>query len=281
MAQVFPPGPASKAPTSCSSPHLHLFCVLSPLLSPFPKPSRDQLRQPGAQTSITPHPAPHPLYTKWKEVPSLCLARSSQQQRQAQQSPRGRQPGWRGGGVRDALCLCGEGAPPAGPCGEAGSQHRRPFGLLDVTGCPSSKSHPHPSVPRQPASAIVVSLCSQKGCGKWGFKNHYTVCGMVASPALAFHVAAPPQVTKHSLVLWCWPRSQALDSMPQTASISHRLTGPGSPHHMLCWACSNLEQLLLHVCDLILSSLTKRKEDLKLLIALENEDIFLILFLLF
>lgn len=50
--------------------------------------------------------------------------------------------------------------------------HRHPFGLLGSTGCPSSKRHPHPSVPRQPASAVAISLGSRKGCGKWGFKNH-------------------------------------------------------------------------------------------------------------
>lgn len=175
MAQVFSLGLTSKVPTSsyfsAAPAHIHT-CKLSPLLSPFPKPSREQLRQPGAQTSTTPRPAPHPLHTKCKEPPYLCLARSSQQRRQAQQSPKGRQPRLRGGGVRDALCLCGEGAPRAGPRGLAGLQHRRPFGLLDATGCPSSKRHPHPSVPRQPASAIAVSLCSQIGCGKWGFKNH-------------------------------------------------------------------------------------------------------------
>lgn len=174
MAQVFPPGAASKVSTSShfsSAPtHIHT-CKLSPPLSPFPKPSREQLIQPEAQTSTTAHPAPHPLYTKWKESPSLCLARSSQQQKQAQQGPEG--GGLRGGGIGDALCLCGEAAPPAGPCGSDGLQHRRPLGLLDAIGCPSSKRHPHPSVPRQPASAKAVSLCSQKGCGKWGFRNHY------------------------------------------------------------------------------------------------------------
>lgn len=74
MAPVFPPGPASKVPTnnhfSAAPAHIHT-CELSPLPSPFPKPSKEQLRQPGAQTSTTPHPAPHPLHTKWKESPLL------------------------------------------------------------------------------------------------------------------------------------------------------------------------------------------------------------------
>lgn len=43
----------------------------------------------------------------------------------------------------------------------------------------------------------------KKGVGNGGLKTAVTVCGMVASPSLAFHVAALPEVTKHSLVLWC------------------------------------------------------------------------------
>lgn len=105
MAQVFPPGPAPKVPTSSHSSavsaHIHT-CELSPFLSPFPKPLREQVRQPGAQTSptsTTPHPAPHPFYAKWKESLSLCLARHIPQQRRAQllqQSEAGRTEGRRG-----------------------------------------------------------------------------------------------------------------------------------------------------------------------------------------
>ena len=91
MIQVFPAGPSPKVPTSsCSSAvpvHIHT-CELSPLHSPFPKPSREQVTQLGVQmspTSTTPHPAPHPFCAKWKESPSRCLARHIQQQRWAQQ----------------------------------------------------------------------------------------------------------------------------------------------------------------------------------------------------
>lgn len=121
MAQVFPPGLAPKVPTSIYFPaapvHIHT-CKLRPLLSPLPKPSREQLRQPGEQTlstSATPHPAPHPLYAKWKESPSLCLARSSQQERQAQQCPKARQPGLRGGDILCLLLLLWGGSPTSWP----------------------------------------------------------------------------------------------------------------------------------------------------------------------
>lgn len=118
MAQVFPPGLASKVSTSsyfsAAPAHIHTF-ELSPLPSPFPKSSREQLKQPGAQKSTTPHPAPHPLHARGKESPSLCLARSSQQHRQAQQSPNGRQLGLRGGGIRCSLPLGWEGSSTSWP----------------------------------------------------------------------------------------------------------------------------------------------------------------------
>lgn len=118
MAQVFPPGPAPEVPTSsrCSAVPAHVHtCELSPLLSPFPKHSREQVRQPGAQPSpisTTPHPAPHPFHTKWKESPSLWPGASSSESEHSSRS-KARHPGPKGDGVGDARHLCGEGSPPA------------------------------------------------------------------------------------------------------------------------------------------------------------------------
>lgn len=181
MAQVFPPGPAPKVPRSSHSAvpaHIHT-CKLSRLLVPFPKPSREQVRQPGAQTSpasTTPHPAPHRLYTKWKVSHCLCLPKAPSSEGKHSRCSRARQPGPKGGGVGDAHHLCGEGSPPAGASGPSRCtrlQHRHPFGLLGSTGCPSSKRRPRPSVPKQPVSAAAVNLCCWKGLGNGGLEEHY------------------------------------------------------------------------------------------------------------
>lgn len=261
MAQVFPPGAAPKVPRSSHSvvpAHIHNTCKLSHLLMPFAKPLREQVRQPGAQTSpasTTPHPAPHRLYTKWKDSHCLCLPKASSSEGKHSSCSRARQPGPKGGGVGDAHHLCREGSPPAGAAGPScytHLQHRHPFGLLGATRCPSSKRRPHPSVPKQPVSAAAVNLCCWKGLGNRGLENTTTVpgtgAGMATNTMLAFPAAALPGVTNHSLVLRCQPRSRELVPTPQTASTSRRLTGRGSPHHALCWACPSLEQLVLHMC---------------------------------
>lgn len=164
MDQIFPSGSAPKVPkSSCSSavPAYIDICELSPLLSPFPKPSKEQVRQPGAKT--TPYPPPHIQchihFTKWKESHSLCLARHIQQHSSCSKA---RQPGPKGEGVREADHLCRKESPLArayGPSCCAGSQHRHPFGLLSATGYPSRTRYPQPAVRKQLVSAVAVNLC--------------------------------------------------------------------------------------------------------------------------
>lgn len=199
MTQVFPSGPAPKVTTSISSSavsaHIHT-CKLIPLLSPFPKPSREQVRQPGAQTSLTsttPHSAPHLFYARWKESPSLCLARSIQQQRWAQVAaakwgsldPKTKQR-------RSQRCSLPlqEGSSPVRASDisfYAGPELWYPFGLLSVTGLQSSKRHPHPFVLKQPVSAVAVKLAFKKGMGNAGLRNTMTVPGMGTGMATRPH----------------------------------------------------------------------------------------------
>lgn len=77
-------------------------------------------------------------------------------------------------GAGDAQQLWRERAPPARasvPGCYIGLQHQCPFGLLSISGCPSSKRHPHPSVPKQWVSDVTVNLCCLKECRKQAFRN--------------------------------------------------------------------------------------------------------------
>lgn len=156
MAQAFPTGLALKAPTSSGSlprpfegagetawatdgpPHLTHHIQLHILLTPSGK---------------SPRPS-------WPEAPSHTGSPAAAAGTGGRRCGRGWLPR-------------GDTGPPArapGPTCCVGLRHWRPLGLLPATECPSSKRHPHPSVPEQPVSAAAVSPCCRKRCGKCGFK---------------------------------------------------------------------------------------------------------------
>lgn len=289
MAQVFPPGPAPKVPRSSHSAvpaHIHT-CKLSRLLVPFPKPSREQVRQPGAQTSpasTTPHPAPHRLYTKWKDSHCLCLPKAPSSEGKHSRCSRARQPGPKGGGVGDAHHLCGEGSPPAGASGPSRCtrlQHRHPFGLLGSTGCPSSKKTPTPICAQAASFCCSSQSLLLKRVGQRGFRGTLRLC-------LERGQGWPPAP--------CW---LSLQQHCQAWQITALFCGanPGVENWFLCHKQPPLpvgsQDVALHIkhyvepapvwnnwsftCVLILS-LSKREEDLMLLMALENDEFFLYFF---